>query len=35
MNPSVKIFGEICAVEIADDVKFELVDISDIREGDD
>ncbi|MGM9640510.1 MAG: nucleotidyl transferase AbiEii/AbiGii toxin family protein [Faecousia sp.] len=30
-----KIFGEICAVEIADDVKFELVDISDIREGDD
>ena len=30
-----KIFGEICAVEIADDVKHELVDISDIREGDD
>ena len=30
-----EIFGEICAVEIADDVKFELVDISDIREGDD
>ena len=29
------IFGEICAVEIADDVKFELIDISDIREGDD
>lgn len=30
-----EIFGEICAVEIADDVKFELVDISDIREGND
>ena len=30
-----EIFGEICGVEIADDVKFELVDISDIREGDD
>lgn len=30
-----EIFGEICAVDIADDVKFELVDISDIREGDD
>ena len=30
-----EIFGEICAVEVADDVKFELVDISDIREGDD
>ena len=30
-----EIFGEICAVEITDDVKFELVDISDIREGDD
>lgn len=30
-----KIFEEICAVEVADDVKFELVDISDIREGDD
>ena len=30
-----EISGEICAVEIADDVKFELVDISDIREGDD
>lgn len=30
-----EIFGELCAVEIADDVKFELVDISDIREGDD
>ena len=29
------IFGEICTVEIADDVKFELVDISDIREGND
>lgn len=30
-----KIFEEICAVEVADDVQFELVDISDIREGDD
>lgn len=30
-----KIFGEICAVEIADDVRLELVDISDIRESDD
>ncbi len=30
-----EIFGEICAVEIADDVKFELVNISDIRESDD
>jgi len=30
-----EIFGEICTVEIADDVKFELGDISDIREGDD
>lgn len=30
-----EIFEEICAVEVADDVKFELVDISDIREGDD
>ena len=30
-----EIFGEICAVEIADDVRFELADISDIREGDD
>lgn len=30
-----KIFLEVCAVEIADDIKFELVDISDIREGDD
>lgn len=30
-----EIFGEICAVEITDDVSFELVDISDIREGDD
>ncbi len=30
-----EIFEEICTVEIADDVKFELVDISDIREGDD
>lgn len=30
-----EIFGEICAVEIVDDVQFELVDISDIREDDD
>lgn len=30
-----KIFGEICTVEIADDVKFKLADISDIRESDD
>lgn len=30
-----EIFGEICAVEVADDVQFELVDISDIRDGDD
>lgn len=30
-----EIFGEICAVEIADDVTFELADVSDIREGDD
>ena len=30
-----EIFGEICAVDIADDVKFELAGISDIREGDD
>lgn len=30
-----RIFDEICSVEIEDDVKFELVDISDIREGDD
>lgn len=29
------IFQEICALEIADDVKFEIMDISDIREGDD
>ena len=29
------IFAEICAVDIADDVTFELADISDIREGDD
>lgn len=27
-----KVFGEICAVEIADDVKFELTDILDIHE---
>lgn len=30
-----EIFGEICAVKLADDVQFELVDLSDIREGDD
>lgn len=30
-----EIFEEICAVEIEDDVEFEIVDISDIREGDD
>lgn len=30
-----EIFGEICAVDIADDVKFELAGISDIREGHD
>ena len=30
-----RIFEEICAVEVADDVRFELVDIADIREGDD
>ncbi len=30
-----EIFKEICTVEIADDVKFELMDISDIRESDD
>ncbi len=30
-----EIFGEICTVEIDDDVKFELVELSDIREGDD
>ena len=29
-----KIFEEICSVEISDDVKFEFVNISDIREGD-
>lgn len=29
------VFGEICDVEVADDVQFELVDIFDIREGDD
>lgn len=35
-NESIReIFNEICAMDIADDVKFELVDISDIREGDD
>lgn len=30
-----RIFNEICSIVIEDDVKFELVDISDIREGDD
>ena len=30
-----EIFGEICKIEIDDDVKFELVNVSDIREGDD
>lgn len=30
-----KIFTEICAIQIADDVKFEVVGISDIRETDD
>ena len=30
-----EIFVEICTMEVADDVRFELVDISDIREGDD
>lgn len=30
-----EIFREICTVEIADDVQFELVDISDIRKGGD
>ena len=30
-----KIFTEICAVQIADDVQFEVVGISDIREADD
>ena len=30
-----KIFTEICAVQIADDVQFEVVDLSDIRETDD
>ncbi|MCD8154889.1 MAG: hypothetical protein LUF78_09440 [Clostridiales bacterium] len=29
------IFSEICAVEVADDVTFEIAGISDIREGDD
>lgn len=36
MHESIReIFGEICAVEIDDDVKFELGDISNIHEGDD
>lgn len=30
-----RIFAEICAVEVPDDVHFELREISDIREGDD
>lgn len=30
-----EIFTEICAIQIADDVQFELVGISDIRETDD
>lgn len=30
-----KIFTEICTIQIADDVKFEVVGISDIRETDD
>ena len=30
-----EIFGEICAVEIADDVKFEVMGVADIRETDD
>ena len=31
----IRIFREICSMEIADDVKFELLEVSDIREGDD
>ncbi len=31
----IRIFREICNMEIADDVKFELLEVSDIREGDD
>lgn len=30
-----EVFEEICAVDVADDVTFKLMDISDIREGDD
>ena len=30
-----KIFTEICAIQIADDVQFEIISISDIRETDD
>lgn len=30
-----KIFTDVCAVQIADDVQFEVVSISDIRENDD
>lgn len=30
-----RIFEEICSIEIDDDVQFKLIDISDIREGDD
>lgn len=29
------IFSDICSVEIADDIEFEIVSITDIREGDD
>lgn len=29
------VFKEICTVKVLDDVRFELVDVSDIREGDD
>lgn len=29
------IFDEICSVEVADDVQFDMMNISDIREGDD
>ena len=30
-----KIFNEICSIEVSDDIKFEIVNISDIRETDD
>lgn len=29
------VFDEICSVEVADDVQFEMMNVSDIREGDD